>query len=40
MEAVFGRLNVRARVALCGLISGYNDDAPAVRPARATSGTC
>ena len=28
MEAVFGRLNVRARVALCGLISGYNDDAP------------
>jgi NADPH-dependent curcumin reductase CurA len=30
MEAVFGRLNVRARVALCGLISGYNDEAPAV----------
>jgi NADPH-dependent curcumin reductase CurA len=30
MESVFGRLNVRARVALCGLISGYNDDAPAV----------
>jgi NADPH-dependent curcumin reductase CurA len=29
MEAVFGRLNVRARVALCGLISGYNEDAPA-----------
>ena len=29
MEAVFRRLNVRARVALCGLISGYNDDAPA-----------
>ena len=27
MEAVFGRLNVRARVALCGLISGYNDAA-------------
>jgi NADPH-dependent curcumin reductase CurA len=27
MEAVFGRLNVRARVALCGLISGYNDSA-------------
>jgi NADPH-dependent curcumin reductase CurA len=25
MEAVFGRLNTRARVALCGLISGYND---------------
>src|SRR5690349_3129948 len=30
MEAVFGRLNVGARVALCGLISTYNDDAPAV----------
>jgi NADPH-dependent curcumin reductase CurA len=30
MEAVFSRLNVRARVALCGLISGYNDDAAAV----------
>jgi NADPH-dependent curcumin reductase CurA len=29
MEAVFGRLNVGARVALCGLISGYNDDAEA-----------
>jgi NADPH-dependent curcumin reductase CurA len=29
MEAVFARLSVRARVALCGLISGYNDDAPA-----------
>jgi NADPH-dependent curcumin reductase CurA len=28
MEAVFGRLNIRARVALCGLISGYNDAAP------------
>jgi NADPH-dependent curcumin reductase CurA len=26
MEAVFARLNVRARVALCGLIAGYNDD--------------
>jgi NADPH-dependent curcumin reductase CurA len=25
MEAVFARLNIRARVALCGLISGYND---------------
>ncbi len=24
MDAVFARLNVRARVALCGLISGYN----------------
>ena len=26
MELIFGRLNLRARVALCGLISGYNDD--------------
>jgi NADPH-dependent curcumin reductase CurA len=25
MEAVFARLNLRARVALCGLISGYNE---------------
>ena len=30
MDAVFARLNIRARVALCGLISGYNDAAPAV----------
>jgi NADPH-dependent curcumin reductase CurA len=30
MEAVFARLNVRARVALCGLISTYNDAAPAI----------
>jgi NADPH-dependent curcumin reductase CurA len=28
MEAVFARLNLRARVALCGLISGYNDTEP------------
>jgi NADPH-dependent curcumin reductase CurA len=33
METVFGRLNVGARVALCGLISGYNDD-----PAAAAAG--
>ena len=26
MELIFGRLNLRARVALCGLISGYNED--------------
>jgi NADPH-dependent curcumin reductase CurA len=26
MDAVFARLNLRARVALCGLISGYNED--------------
>jgi NADPH-dependent curcumin reductase CurA len=25
MDAIFARLNIRARVALCGLISGYND---------------
>jgi len=25
MDAIFGRLNIRARVALCGLISAYND---------------
>ena len=25
MDAVFGRLNLRGRVVLCGLISGYND---------------
>jgi NADPH-dependent curcumin reductase CurA len=30
MEAVFARLNMRARVALCGLIAGYNDEAPAL----------
>jgi NADPH-dependent curcumin reductase CurA len=28
MDAVFARLNLRARVPLCGLISGYNDDEP------------
>jgi len=26
MELIFGRLNQNARVALCGLISGYNED--------------
>ncbi len=25
MDAVFGRINLRGRIALCGLISGYND---------------
>lgn len=25
MDAIFGRINLRARIALCGLISGYND---------------
>ena len=30
MDAVFARLNLRSRVALCGLISGYNEEgAPA-----------
>ncbi len=32
MDAVFARLNIRARVALCGLISGYNDDETAASP--------
>jgi NADPH-dependent curcumin reductase CurA len=26
MELIFGRLNLNSRVALCGLISGYNED--------------
>ena len=30
MDAIFARLNIRSRVALCGLISGYNEEgAPA-----------
>ena len=32
MDAVFARLNLRARVALCGLISGYNDPNPPAGP--------
>jgi hypothetical protein len=32
MDAIFARLNLRARVALCGLISGYNDNAPPPGP--------
>ena len=32
METVFARLNLRARVALCGLISGYNEDDPPPGP--------
>lgn len=32
MDAVFARLNFRARVALCGLISGYNDAEPPPGP--------
>ncbi|HWB68999.1 MAG TPA: NADP-dependent oxidoreductase [Solirubrobacterales bacterium] len=29
MDAIFARLNLQARIALCGLISGYNDGVPA-----------
>jgi NADPH-dependent curcumin reductase CurA len=32
MDAVFARINVRARVALCGLISGYNEADPPPGP--------
>ncbi|MBN1529989.1 MAG: NADP-dependent oxidoreductase [Thermoleophilaceae bacterium] len=32
MDAVFGRLNLRARVALCGLLSNYNDAEPPPGP--------
>jgi NADPH-dependent curcumin reductase CurA len=32
MDAVFARLNIRARVALCGLISGYNSAHPPPGP--------
>ncbi|MFM8520029.1 MAG: NADP-dependent oxidoreductase, partial [Solirubrobacterales bacterium] len=32
MEAVFSRLNINARVVLCGLISGYNDAEPPPGP--------
>jgi hypothetical protein len=32
MDAIFTRINLRARVALCGLISGYNDSAPPPGP--------
>ena len=32
MEAVFARINIRARIALCGLISGYNEDDPPPGP--------
>jgi NADPH-dependent curcumin reductase CurA len=37
MDAIFARLNLHARVALCGLISGYNDSAPSPGP-RETFG--
>ena len=32
MDAVFARLNIGARVALCGLISGYNEADPPPGP--------
>jgi NADPH-dependent curcumin reductase CurA len=32
MDAVFSRLNLRSRVVLCGLISGYNDPEPPPGP--------
>jgi NADPH-dependent curcumin reductase CurA len=32
MDAIFARLNLRSRVALCGLISGYNDSEAPPRP--------
>jgi NADPH-dependent curcumin reductase CurA len=32
MDAILARLNLRSRVALCGLISGYNDDEPDIGP--------
>lgn len=33
MEAVFGRINIGGRVAICGLIAGYNADEPPRGPA-------
>jgi NADPH-dependent curcumin reductase CurA len=32
MDAIFARLNLRARVVLCGLISGYNSNEPPTPP--------
>lgn len=32
MDAIFARLNLHSRIALCGLISGYNDAAPPPGP--------
>ena len=37
MDAVFARMNLRGRVALCGLISGYNDTDSAARSAQLRS---
>ena len=33
MDAIFARLNIRSRVALCGLISGYNEERAPAGPA-------
>jgi NADPH-dependent curcumin reductase CurA len=32
MDAIFARINLHARIALCGLISGYNESAPPQGP--------
>jgi NADPH-dependent curcumin reductase CurA len=32
MDAVFSRLNLNGRMALCGMISGYNDEGPLTGP--------
>ena len=32
MDAVFNRLNLNGRMALCGMISGYNDEGPMAGP--------
>jgi len=32
MDAIFARINLRARIALCGLISSYNEDEPPPGP--------
>jgi NADPH-dependent curcumin reductase CurA len=37
MDAIFNRLNLHARIALCGLISGYNESGPSSGP-RETFG--
>lgn len=39
MDAIFARLNLRARVALCGLISGYNEGAAPVAGSRDAFGS-
>jgi NADPH-dependent curcumin reductase CurA len=39
MDAIFARLNLHARVALCGLISGYNEGAAPVTGSRDAFGS-